>query len=215
MILTSVELNFYQFSNLDRLRPMTRHLTLLLFGFLMVAGCAKEPQPRSVSEFLDNPILLEAAMVRCSQDRSGTRYDAECVNARQAVDRVQAKEEAAAKAAFEARSESKRNALRRTQAAAAEARRRAAEAQRQREEAEYLAQFGVSPPDETTTAEPAVEGNLPEARDEPVSGGAYEDPSLATDGGNAPVSQLEPESPATDLESASDELRRRDEEGGD
>jgi hypothetical protein len=220
MILTSVELNFCQLPNLDRLRPMTRHLTLLLFGFSMVAGCAKEPQPRSVSEFLDNPILLEAAMVRCSQDRSGTRYDAECVNARQAVDRVQAKEEAAAKAAFEARSESKRNALRRTQAAAAEARRRAAEAQRQREEAEYLAQFGVSPPDETTTAEPAVEGDLPEAgapvaRDEPVSGGAYEDPSLATDGGNAPVSQLEPESPATDLESIRDELRRRDEEGGD
>jgi len=193
---------------------------LLLCGFLMVAGCAKEPQPRSVSEFLDNPILLEAAMVRCSQDRSGTRYDAECVNARQAVDRIQAKEEAAASAAFEARSESKRNALRRTQAAAAEARRRAAEAQRQREEAEYLAQFGVLPPGETMTAEPVAEGNLPiaeipEARDEPVSEEVYEDPSLATDGGNAPVSQAEPEAPATDLESIRDDLRRRNEEGDD
>lgn len=186
----------------------------------MVAGCAKEPQPRSVNEFLDNPILLEAAMVRCSQDRTGTRYDAECVNARQAVDRIQAKEEAAARAAFEARSESKRNALRRTQAAAAEARRRAAEAQRQREETEYLAQFGVSPPGDTTTAEPVAEGNspiadVPEARDEPASDGAYEDPSLATDGGNAPVSESERESPATDLESIRDELRRRNEEGSD
>jgi hypothetical protein len=200
---------------------MTRHLTLLLCGFFMLAGCAKEPQPRSVNEFLDNPILLEAAMVRCSQDRSGTRYDAECVNARQAVDRIQAKEEAAARAAFEARSESKRNALRRTQAAAAEARRRAAEAQRQREEAEYLAQFGVLPPGDTTPpAEPVAEGNspiadVPEARDEPVSRGAYEDPSLATDGGNAPVSEAEPESSATDLESIRDELRRRNEEGSD
>lgn len=185
-----------------------------------MAGCAKEPQPRSVSEFLDNPILLEAAMVRCSQDRSGTRYDAECVNARQAVDRIQAKEEAAARAALEARSESKRNALRRTQAAAAEARRRAAEAQRQREESDYLAQFGVLPPDEMTTAEPVVEGNLPiaqvpEAGGETATEGTYVDPSTATDGGNAPASQAEPESPATDLESIRDELRRRNEEGGD
>ena len=142
------------------------------------------------------------------------------LNARQAVGRIQAKEEAAATATLEARSESKRNALRRTQAAAAEARRRAAEAQRQREEAEYLAQFGVLPPDETTTAEPVAEGNLPiaqvpETGDETATEGAYEDPSTATDGGNAPVSQVEPESPATDLESIRDELRRRNEEGGD
>lgn len=193
----------------------------------MVAGCAEEPQPRSVNDFLDNPILLEAAMVRCSQDRSRTRYDAECVNARQAVDRIQAKEEAAARAALEARSESKRNALRRTQAAAAEARRRAAEAQRQREEAEYLAQFGVLPSGNATVETAVDEGNLPIAeipeardepvstRDEPISNGVYEDPLPATDGGNAPVSQPEPETTATDLESIRDELRRRNEEGGD
>lgn len=228
MIPTSVEINFYQLPNLDRLRPMTRHLTLLLCGFLMVAGCAEEPQPRSVSEFLDNPMLLEAAMVRCSQDRSKTRYDAECVNVRQAVDRIQAKEEAAARAAFEARSESKRNALRRTQAAAAEARRRAADVQRQREEAEYLAQFGVLPPGDTTTVteEPLAEGNLPtatipEATDMAAPGDvviyedAGEDPAPATDGGNAPVLQTEPEEPATDLESIRDELRRRGEEDSD
>ena len=72
----------------------------------MLAGCAKEPPPRSVNEFVENRILLEAVMVRCSQDRAKTRYDAECVNARQAVSRIQAKEEADDKAEFEARSDS-------------------------------------------------------------------------------------------------------------
>jgi hypothetical protein len=191
----------------------------------MLAGCAKEPPPRSVAEFIDNPILLEAAMVRCSQDREGTKYDAECVNARQAVARVQAKEEAAAKAVLEARSENKRKALRRTQAAAAEARRRTADAERLRKEAEYLAQFGVSPPeggemaDTLTEGEPLAEGNLPVAvvpdvPERPGTVGAVGEAEPATDGGNAPVSE-QPEPAVSDLESVRDELRRRNEEGNE
>ena len=54
---------------------------------------------------------------------------------------------------FEAQFERKREALRRTQAAAAEARRRSAEAERRRREAEYLAQFGELPPPENEGAE--------------------------------------------------------------
>ena len=231
---------------------MTRHLTLLFCVFSIVAGCAEEPPPRSVQEFVDNPIWLEAAMVRCAQDRSRTRYEAECVNARAAVDRIQAREEAAAKAELEARSESKRRALRRTQAAAAEARRRAAEEQRRREESDYLAQFGVSP-DESDGAgvpEAVAEGNLPRAEvpqapeqglsqgsydgypaapvgsnapvidvpqapEEGLSQGTYDDHSTAPVGSNAPVARPEPESAETDLESVREELRRRNEEGGD
>lgn len=183
----------------------------------MLAGCAKEPPPRSVTEFIDNPILLEAAVVRCSQDRDSSKYDAECVNARQAVARVQAKEEAAAKAALEARSESKRSALRRTQAAAAEARRRAAEAERLRKEAEYLAQFGVAPPDGGETAdtltegEPLAEGNLPVAvvpdvPEQPDNVGAVGEGEPVMGGGNAAVSELE---------SVRDELGRRNEQGSE
>ncbi len=127
---------------------MRRRLTLLVCGIALLAACAKEPPPRSVSEFLENPILLEAAMVRCSQDRARSKYEAECVNARQAVARIQAKEEAERQKALEAQSERKRKAIRRAQEAAAEARRRAAENERQRREAEYLAQFGVLPPAE-------------------------------------------------------------------
>lgn len=198
---------------------MTKRLTLLLPGFLMLVGCAEEPMPRSVSEFLENPMLLEAAMVRCSQDRAKTRYEPECVNARQAVDRIQAKEEAEAKADLEARSESKRAALRRTQAAAAEARRRAAAARREREEAEYLAQFGVLPQGEDTPADPLEQGNLPGAvvpepeTETPTNEGYVEQPAAEPEQEIAPPVPENAETP-TDLESIRDELRRRNEEGG-
>ena len=123
-----------------------RQLIMLAAGFVLLAGCAEEPPPRTVTEFTENPVLLEAAMVRCSQDRRATRYDAECMNAREAVKRIEAKEEAKRREEFERQSEEKRRALRRTQQAAAEARRRRAEEQRRREEEEYLAQFGVPMP---------------------------------------------------------------------
>ncbi len=202
---------------------MTRQVTLLLCGIALLAACAKEPPPRTVSEFIDNPLLLEAAMVRCSQNRSKNRYEAECVNARQAVARIQAKEEAERQAELEASSERKRRALRRTQEAAAEARRRAAEAERQRREAEYLAQFGVLPPsEEDETADTLPDGNLPTAVvpqtvDEPQAGASYTDTAPVVDGGNAPVAETEPEpepetEPPSDLASIRDELKRRNED---
>ena len=122
-------------------------LTLLLCGAVLVAaGCGGEPEPRSTQDFLDNPISLEGVLVRCSQSRAETRYETECVNARQAVSIIEAREERARRDALELQSERKRQALRRTQRAATEARRRAAEAERRRKEAEYLAQFGELPP---------------------------------------------------------------------
>lgn len=201
---------------------MTRYLTALIIGSGLVAGCTPEAPPvRTTTEFLENPILLEAAMVRCSADRSGTRYDPECMNARTAVSRIQAKEEDARRAELEARSERKRQALRRTQQAAAEARRRAEEARRLRQEAEYLAQFGVLPPreeDSESADEALPEGNLPaavvpEAEVEQTTGAASGESVLATDGGNAPAATPEPEEAAPgDLESIREELRRRNDE---
>ena len=179
---------------------MTRHLTALIVGIGILAGCAeKAPPPRTVTEFVDNPILLEAAMVRCSRNRAETRYDAECINAREAVNLIQAEEEAMRRAELEARSERKRKALRRTQQAAAEARRRAEEAERLRKEAEYLAQFGVLPPVDGEEDPDATlpEGNLPiavvpENDQEEQPGAVYGDVSPATDGGNAPVAEPAP-----------------------
>ena len=127
---------------------MKLRVTSLLSAFAILVGCAEEVPPPSVHEFLDDPIALEAALVRCSANRAETRYEAECVNARQAISIISAKEERERRARFEAESERKRAALRRTQQAAAEARRRAEAAEKRRKEGEYLAQFGELPPRE-------------------------------------------------------------------
>jgi hypothetical protein len=193
---------------------MKNYLPVVLCGLALVTGCAEEPKPRSVTEFLENPIVLEAAVVRCAQNRTESRYDAECMNARQAISIIEAKEERARRDAFEAESDKKREALRRTQQAAAEARRRAAEAERRREEAEYLAQFGELPPDPGDEA--GVEGDqgnapamvIPDAEtDQAVPSPVNSMP--ASDGGNAPVAAADP---VSDLSDIRDELRKRGEE---
>lgn len=201
---------------------MTLRATILITGIAMLAGCAEPPPPRSVQEFLDNPLVLEAALVRCSRNRAETRYEAECVNAREANKLVAAQEEAKRRAEFEAQSERKRQALRRAQQAAAEARRRAAEAQKRREEAEYLAQFGQLPPDDSGQAQQDTTGNVPIAViPEPVDEGAntaeggYREPlSVEPSGsGNAPVVEVEPEQDAAqNLDDIREELKRRNEE---
>ena len=113
----------------------------------------------------------------------------------------------------------KREALRRTQQAAAEARRRAEDARRLREEAEYLAQFGELPPgaevvDVETGNEPLAvipEASEPDTRTSTVEPGI----ALPTAGSNAPVAEeAPPEETPTDLDSIRDELRRRAEDDG-
>lgn len=157
-------------------------------------------------------------MVRCQQNRQESRYDQECINARVAVQRIQAKEEETRRAELEARSERKRAALRRTQQAAAEARRRAEEAERLREEAEYLAQFGELPPRDSGEPEALPAGNIPiavipEAGVQGEAGSAYGDAVLPTDGGNAPsAEQVREEEAAGDLEAIREELRRRNDD---
>jgi hypothetical protein len=116
----------------------TLRLVFVCGGIWLAAGCSEEPPPRSVDEFLENRILLEATMVRCGENRNQNKYEAECVNAREAINRIAAEEEGARRAELEAQFERKRRSLRRTQEAAAEARRRAAEERRRREQAEYL-----------------------------------------------------------------------------
>ena len=202
---------------------MPSRLTTVLLGAALLAGCSdKEPPARTVSEFVENPILLEAAMVRCSRDRRESRYDQECINAREAVNRIEAKEEQLRREELEARSESKRRALRRMQEAQAEARRRAEEAERLRKEAEYLAQFGVLPPsDEGDGSDELPAANapiavVPESGTDEQSSEGYSQPLSVGDGANVPGARTEPveetqETPA-DLQDIRDELRRRNEQ---
>jgi len=184
----------------------------------VLAGCGKEPPPRSVQEFVDDPILLEATMVRCGQDRSATRYDAECINARDAVDRIAAAREQERQQELEARSEQKRQALRRTQQAAAEARRRAQEAERRREEAEYYGEFEpLSPGDDASENPDATEPDrdngddrvprspLSELSPDDAATWLPADSSLQAEPGTSGDSE-------TDVEEVREELRRRQEE---
>jgi len=189
---------------------MNKGTTLLLCGLALLVGCAEEVPPPSVQEYLDDPNTLEAAVVRCAANRSKTRYEAECVNARQAISIIEAKEERQRRDAFEAESDKKRQALRRTQQAAAEARRRAEELERRRKEAAYLSQFGELPPrdDSAATADDmatnAPSAVIPVAEVEAAAQPYEEVP--AADGGNAPVAEPTPEG---DIDAVREELRRR------
>jgi hypothetical protein len=194
-------------------RQMNIRATSLLCGFALLVGCAEEVPPTSVQDYLDDPITLEATVVRCAVNRSETRYEAECVNARQAISIIEAKEERHRRDSFEAESNKKRQALRRTQQAAAEARRRAEDLERRRKEAEYLAQFGELPPrdepaetvdDAATNAPSAV---IPAAADDALAEPIEEVPAI--DGGNAPVAGPAPEG---DIDAVREELRRRAED---
>ncbi len=132
---------------------------------------------------------------------------------------TEAKADSARRAELEAQSKRKRDALRATQRARDEARRRVAEAHRQREEAEYLAQFGVLPPIKEPVTE-VLSGNvpmalIPKAKDTGAtySGGVGTLPDI---GSNAPVMEISPEEePETDLESIREELQRRNEEANE
>jgi hypothetical protein len=178
---------------------MIRYLALMVIGTVLVAGCNRPPPPRSTNQFVDNPMLLEAAMVRCAQDREQSRYDAECLNARAAAERIQVKEEADRQAELEEQSERKRKGLRRTQAAAAEARRRALLNEEKRKEAEYLAQFGELPPPDTVEEVDEATGNLPIA--------------VIPEADEPDQSEQAAETVGSDLEAIREELQRRAEEG--
>jgi hypothetical protein len=190
----------------------TLRLNFYLYGLVLLAACAKEPPPISVEEFLENPRTLEAAMVRCGQNRSEMKYLAECVNAREAANRLEVREKQESRATLEAQSERKRQALRRTQAAAAEARRLAQEAKKRREQAEYLGVAdGVSPdgtdlvddPGSATDVAPGPESNAPGVEIAPPE----------PEGDEVTVEFMEPENAVgSDIESIREELKRRQEE---
>lgn len=193
-----------------------RRPTALILSAVLFAACSKEVPPRTVTEFLDDQLLLEAVLLRCTQNRAESRYDPECVNAREAVKRLEAKQEADRRAELEAQSERKREALRRTQQAAAEARRRAAEMEKRREELEYQAQFGLPPPS-AGSVPGAMLGNEPGAVIPAPAAVTNESATAPTGALTRPAPEPAPAA-AEDTANLADirkELKRRNEEGGD
>ncbi|HEY5654874.1 MAG TPA: EexN family lipoprotein [Woeseiaceae bacterium] len=119
---------------------MNRIIVIAISSFGLLAGC-EEPRPTPVTKFMEDPIAMEAAIIRCNADRDEMRHDQECLNAREAVRITEAIEERARRQQLEEQSERKLQALRRARDAADAALRRA-EAERKRlEEEEYLQQF--------------------------------------------------------------------------
>jgi hypothetical protein len=180
--------------------------TVCLAGWVLLSACSEEQPPISVAQFMDNERLLEATMVRCAQNRAEMKYEAECINARDAVNRLAAREEQAQRQAMEAQSERKRQALRRTQEATAEARRRALEAQRQREENEYLGLFEDAPADNAQSQSPPPgSAALPDTRSTTETAVVPE-----TNVAPAPTPETDESDPvASDLQAIREELRRR------
>jgi len=196
------------------LRYMNRLLpNSTVFVACLISACAKEPLPPvSVAQFVADPILLEATVVRCAQDRSKTKYDAECVNAREAGNLLAATERDERRKELEDQSERKRKALRRTQEAAFEARRRAAAAQRQREEDEYLGVFESVPGSGSGVTEVAGIVNMqPAQRADSLPGNQ---PGAAVHSVTEEEIVDRPPAPPTDIDSIREELKRRQEDSG-
>jgi len=183
-------------------------VTICLSGLGLLAACSEEPPPVSIEELMENPRLLEATVVRCGQNRAEMKYVVECVNARDAVNRIERAEERERRAALEEQSERKRQALRQTQEAAAAARRRAEEERRRREEAAYLGLFEETPAANVAeqsdrngpiNSAPVPAGNAPTADFEPAAEPEEE----------LPVTEELPAEPGSDLEAIREELKRR------
>jgi hypothetical protein len=187
---------------------LTKLITAVLLASLL-SGCAKEEiPPITVGQFMADPILLEATVVRCAHDRSATKYEAECVNAREAGNRLASDDREDRRKELEAQSARKRQALRRTQQAATEARRRATQAQRQREADEYLGIIETAPSGSNAVQDlnGGVVNTTQTQRADVLPGNQ---PGVSV----APIVNDEPEGTAdasqTDINSIRDELRRR------
>ena len=192
------------------LRPTFLQLTLS-----MLAACGSEPPPpRTVTEFVENPILLEATMVRCAQDRSRTKYNADCVNAREAANKLAVIDEESRKKSLHAQFERKRKQLRRTQEAATKARQRAADERRRREEAEYLGVFESAPGQEGQVAAGSIIDPEQNSVQHELSGnepGMVIGPAPAETDENAGPESTEQ---ATDIDAIREELKRRQDSTG-
>ncbi|MEM1262566.1 MAG: EexN family lipoprotein [Pseudomonadota bacterium] len=190
----------------------TGNLTLIGAALAtLVAGCAEEVPVRTVTEFMEDQIGLEATLARCNTDRRGTRNDPECRNAREANKRMASEREAELQRRFDEESQRKRDAIRARNEATEAARRRAEEAAREREEFLYEQQFNgdassVAPNADTNGAAQSSTGPSDGAAESPVPGvdEAAED---SPDDTAAPADEE-----TTDLDAVRRELERRNQD---
>jgi hypothetical protein len=68
----------------------------------MLVACAPQPEPRTVTDFMDDGFAREGVLTRCDQNREQTLGDEECVNARRAAAALALQAERARAAELEA-----------------------------------------------------------------------------------------------------------------
>lgn len=197
-------------------RTKSTRLAVAICAIGSLAACGDEPPPTSVIEFMEDSILLDATMVRCAQDGARTKYDAECLNAREAADRLAVAAEEARREELEAQSERKRLALRQAREMADEARRRASELKRLREEAIYLGLIEPLPeggdgvdaaPPESVAADDLTGIEEAAAQITVTDLSAPAESTPATPAASLPPTELPP---AVDLEAVRGELQQRE-----
>jgi hypothetical protein len=160
---------------LSRLLPPV----LVLVTSLATVAC-DEPPPRTFTDFMEDRIAREGTLARCEQDRTASRGDIECANARRAEAVIALREERERREESERESARKLAVLRRQIEARDEAALRAAAAEEAAKLAAYDAQWkdGAPPGDgaETELGAPgAAEGPLPPVEG---SGGAPQAPDF-------------------------------------
>lgn len=159
-------------------------------GVATLVACS-EPPPRTVLEFMEDPVLMEATLARCRQEGAVSGDDLSCSNARRAAARLAAQADEERRTRLEAESERARDARRRQEEAAEAARLRAEEAARRAEQEAYDASWiPVESPDAA----------MPEASrgDQPLPAPAGDEtpPQEAApgDSGRTPVDEAQPRS---------------------
>ena len=100
-------------------------LGLVVLG---LTGCEPPPEPRTIDDFLEDSIAMDAKLRACRNDRKMAARDPECKAARQAAAKLSAAEQAAQQDRMQKSSEEELDRLRRQQ----QARYEAAEQRRQR-----------------------------------------------------------------------------------
>lgn len=160
---------------------------------LLAAGlvACSEPPPRTVLEYMEDPVLMEATLARCRQEGAVSSDDVSCSNARRAAARLAAQADAERRARLEAESERAREARRRQEEAAEAARRQAEEAARRREQEDYDASWvPAEPPDAAVPTESRGDGPLPA----PAVDDAPPQRAVPQESGRTPVDEAQPRS---------------------
>ncbi len=85
---------------------------LIAAAMSTVACSPRRIPPLSVSDLMDDRVVLDGVLMKCNKNPEKTRNDADCLNARIAIDRLASREEPAEEAKRAAEFEKNREQLR-------------------------------------------------------------------------------------------------------